>query len=332
MGGDRIGKAEHYRKVRLIWILMIIIGPLLLFLSGALVVISTQEKEWVTVYTENDFYKEYGGDYYLTALGSRLDENMRVIIKEKHGGSVRVSFMVEDYWGDEIYHNSGVTPETYSFSLDKTTIFDEYELTISIDSDGFGINDLDVEVQKRGLGSNFGYFCLGASIVGLIGLILLVLGIIFTVVYSHRITKQSPEYIRMEMLRKQERMMREQQARKAQEMERIRQRQAMVIRARNLEAAYRLEEAAFLYDRLDMYEDAGRCRRKLKEEVSRHIHVNANQLFDALQKRGTAIPYLCPQCHGMVDIDGVDKRYTKCPYCGAAVDFETLKRAAGNLF
>jgi len=309
---------------------MIFIGPLLLILSGMLAIFSSQDTEWVTVYTEDDFYRDYD-EYSLYSIGSRLDKDMRMIIKEKRGANVSVRFRVEDYWGDEIDEGSGTTPETYYFNLEGTSIFDEYEFFVYIYTEDVTINDLDIDLQKQGLGDSFIFLCLGASFVALIGLLLLILGVIFTVVYSHKITKESPEYKRNEMLRRQENMAREAHIRRAQEMERIRQRQAMVIRARNLEASYRLEEAAFLYDRLDMFEDAGRCRRKLKEEVSRHIHVNANQLFDTLQQRGTAIPYLCPQCHGMVDIDGVNKRYTQCPYCGAAVDFETLRRAAGNL-
>jgi len=269
--------------------------------------------------------------YSLNSIGSALDENMRVIINGKDGANISVKFWVDDGWGDEIFSDSGVTPETYYFDLSGTSIFDDYDFYILINTDGVGIHDLDVEIQKQGLGNTFMFICLGSSVIALFGLVLMTLGVIFTIVYSHKITQESPEYKRNEMLRRQEKIAREAYAKRAQEMERIRQRQTMLMRARNLEASYRLEEAAFMYDRLDMFEDAGRCRRRLKEEVSRHIHVNANQLFDTLQQHGTAIPYLCPSCHGMVDIDGLNNRFTQCPYCGTTIDFETLKKVAGNL-
>jgi len=316
--------------IRNIWIIMIGIGPLLIILGAMMIMFSAQDTEWVTVYTESDFYRE-GGDYSLYSLGSNLDDDMRVIIKDKRGTSVSVRFEVDDLWGDEIFSSSGMTPETYYFNLDDPSLFDEYEFHIDIYTDDVTISDLDIELQKQGLGDSFMYFCLGSSLIILLGVVLVTLGIIFTLIYSNKIKKEDPEYQRAEMIRKQENMAREAQLKRAQEMERNRQKQMMLIRARNLESSYRLEEAASMYDRLEMYDDAGRCRRRLKEEISRHIHVNANQLFDALQQRGTAIPYLCPSCHGMVDIDGLNKRYTSCPYCGASVDFETLRKVAGNL-
>lgn len=310
---------------------MIILGPILLVLSGFLIVLSAQP-EWVTVLEEEDFDYEYWEEAYTANVqGSDINEQMRVIIKEKTGMNISISFWIEDDWGYEEFRDGGQTPEIYDIDLDYVYQFDDFEFFIKIHDDRYDIDDLDVTIQKYGISNSFLGFCIGSSLLALLGITLLIMGIIFTAVYSTRIKQQDPAFIREEMIRKQEGMMREQQARKAQEMERIRQRQAMMIRARHLESAYRLDEAAFMYERMDMFEDAGRCRRKKKEEVSRHIHVNANQLFDKLQQKGTALPYLCPRCHGMVEIDGVDHKYTTCPYCGATVDFETLRKAAGNL-
>jgi len=310
---------------------MIVLGPLLLILSGVLIGVSTRN-EWVTILDEDDFrYESWEEGYSASASASDVDDKVRVTIEERSGRSVRIELWVENFWEGEIFRRSGDTPVTFTIDIDGGGFLDDYEFIIQVEDDEYDFNDLEVTVENYGIGSSFALSCLGASLIALLGICLLVLGIIFTVVYSSKIRKLDPDYIRTEMIRKQEMNMREEQAKKAMEMERIRQRQGMLMRARNLEASYRLDEAAFMYDRLDMFEDAGRCRRKKREEVSRHIHVNANDLFDKLQKRGTAIPYLCPQCHGMVDIDGENNRHTKCPYCGAMVDFETLRKTAGDL-
>jgi rubrerythrin len=311
--------------------MMIILGPILIFLSGMLVIVSS-EREWTTVLDEEDFEYDYWDDAYsATATGRQIDDQLKVYIRSKNDTSVSITFWVEDEWGYDEFSDRGYTPEVYEVDLGYVTYYEDYEFFISINDEGYDIEDLDVSIQKNEIPSSFIGFCAMASLLSILGLLLLVLGIIFTVVYTGRIKEQDPEFIRQEMIRKQESMMREHQVRKAREMDRIRQRQAMLIRARNLESAFRLDEAAYMYERLDMYEDAGRCRRKKREEVSRHIHVDANEMFDQLQKKGTALPYLCPRCHGMVDIDGDKHRHEKCPYCGAMIDFQTLKRAAGNL-
>jgi hypothetical protein len=306
-------------------------GPILLILSGLLVAVSAQ-REWVEVLDEDDFhYRAWEGAYGATVYGSDIEEDVRVTIKEKQGRSISIVFWVEDYWEDEIFRESGLTPETYDIKFHDVFFLDDYEMFLEIDSDEYDIDDIAISVEKYDIGSRFIFSCLGASVVGFLGLLLLGMGIIFTAVYSSKMNKETPEYKRSEMIRKQELKIREEEARRGREMERKRQRHAMLMRARNLEASYRLDEAAYMYERLDMYEDAGRCRRMKKEDVSKHVHVNVNDLFEKLQKQGTALPYLCPRCHGMVDIDGGSNRHTRCPYCGASIDFDTLRKAAGDL-
>ncbi len=331
IGGDRINKADHYRNIRNIWIIMIVVGPILIILSGALVIASSQP-EWIKVLDEEDFDYDYWDESYSVSLsGDEIDNDLKITIRSKNNETIRIHFWIENDWGSDELNERGDTPETYSVDLGYVSYYDDFEFFITIEDDIHNIHDLEVSVMKSDIPDSFYGFCAASSMIGLIGMLLLVLGIIFTVVYNGRIKEQDPQFIRENMIRKQESMMREQQARKAMEMERVRQRQAMEIRARNLETSYRLDEAAFLYDRLGMFDDAVRCRRKRGEEVSRHIHVNANDIFEQLQRHGTAIPYLCMKCHGMIDIDGTKNRHTKCPYCGAPVDFENLKRAAGNL-
>jgi len=95
--------------------------------------------------------------------------------------------------------------------------------------------------------------------------------------------------------------------------------------AQNFETALKLDEAIVIYDKYELWEDAGRCRKKQKETVTthKHIHVDANDLFDQIRTQGLAVPYKCPNCSGTLKIDG-KKKLTECPFCGTELDIETL--------
>ncbi|MGA1848045.1 MAG: LITAF-like zinc ribbon domain-containing protein [Thermoplasmatota archaeon] len=101
--------------------------------------------------------------------------------------------------------------------------------------------------------------------------------------------------------------------------------------ARNYEAAERWEDAAILYEKMGMWEEAGRCRRRGKGEVVKHINVNANELFTQIKRDGLAVPYTCPTCGGNIQIDGRDQMIRRCPYCGTGVDTNLLYNAMNEL-
>ncbi|MCU0799060.1 MAG: hypothetical protein MUC62_05255 [Candidatus Thermoplasmatota archaeon] len=100
--------------------------------------------------------------------------------------------------------------------------------------------------------------------------------------------------------------------------------------ANNLFKAARYEDAALLFEQVGMWEEAGRARRKAKETVSKHIHVNANDLFSQIKREGLAIPYKCPNCAGVLKVTG-DRQFTICPYCGSDIDLKTLSNLIDGL-
>jgi DNA-directed RNA polymerase subunit RPC12/RpoP len=101
--------------------------------------------------------------------------------------------------------------------------------------------------------------------------------------------------------------------------------------AKNYEAAERWEDAAKLYEKMGMWEEAGRCRRRGRGEVIKHINVNANELFTQIKREGLAVPYTCPTCGGNIRIDGKGPMLRRCPYCGTGVDTYLLHNALNEL-
>ncbi len=310
---------------------MIILGTVLMVLSAILVIVSDSE-EYKTIYTENDFQEDYGNTYYIETYDQRLGTDFRVTIRDRMDRAVEVRFWVEDDY-DEIFDRRGITPEEYYFQREEGFFLDFPYLYfyLEIEDYQYDITDLDIDISHMATSDTFFAFCIGGFAVSIFGLILVIMGIVFTVVYSTRLKKLDPEYLREQMLHKQRMMIEEKMVRERREREAQLFKRRTLERARNLESAYRLEEAARTYEGLGFWEDAGRCRRKMREEVSREIHVDANDLFDRIQKEGTSVPYICPNCKGTVDIDGRKRKMTKCPYCGTTLDFEMLQKVVDGL-
>ncbi len=91
--------------------------------------------------------------------------------------------------------------------------------------------------------------------------------------------------------------------------------------ARSLEIARRFEDAARIYERYEMYEEAGRVR--AQGEVIRvketKVSVDLNDLLKRAKDGGFVVVYRCPNCGGNIRISGdtnVDSLRT-CQYCGA---------------
>jgi hypothetical protein len=104
----------------------------------------------------------------------------------------------------------------------------------------------------------------------------------------------------------------------------------MLIKAQNFEKAERWEDAAKIYEQLDLWEEAGRCRRRAKGSTIKHVHVNANDLFKQIRTEGLAVNYKCNSCGGHLDIDG-SKRLKYCTSCGSPIDTETLSKLVNSL-
>ena len=94
-------------------------------------------------------------------------------------------------------------------------------------------------------------------------------------------------------------------------------------RARDLEISRRFEESALQYDELEMWEEAEMVRKKMGEDVAGSVHIDADDLFGQIERRGSIIPYKCPYCLGRIKIDGREK-ISECPYCGTGLDLQAL--------
>lgn len=100
--------------------------------------------------------------------------------------------------------------------------------------------------------------------------------------------------------------------------------------AQNYEKAEKLENAALIYEELEMWEDAGRVRRKSKGSTIKHVHVNANELFDVIRTQGLAFSYKCPNCGGNMNIDGTSQMHL-CPFCGSTLNIEKLSQMVDRM-
>jgi DNA-directed RNA polymerase subunit RPC12/RpoP len=87
---------------------------------------------------------------------------------------------------------------------------------------------------------------------------------------------------------------------------------------RYLETVGRYEEAARIYEELDMPEKAGEMRRKKREIVT----LNLNALIRQLGERGFTITYHCSNCGAPVSISGETKAEAVqyCSYCGSRIE------------
>ncbi|OGS50164.1 MAG: hypothetical protein A3K65_01700 [Euryarchaeota archaeon RBG_16_68_12] len=93
-----------------------------------------------------------------------------------------------------------------------------------------------------------------------------------------------------------------------------------------MEQAYRFEEAARIYEELDMYEEAGRMRRMDRTVESRvkltAVSLDLNDLLDQVKKGGLTVTYSCPNCRAPLRISG-DTRPSglkACKYCGSTIE------------
>jgi DNA-directed RNA polymerase subunit RPC12/RpoP len=96
--------------------------------------------------------------------------------------------------------------------------------------------------------------------------------------------------------------------------------------AKKYEVAGRCEDAAKLYESMDMWKEAGDVRRQGNTTTVKNISVNLNELMGDLRRGGLALNYKCHNCGGTLTIDGksASSNASFCPYCGSKIDTETL--------
>ncbi len=89
----------------------------------------------------------------------------------------------------------------------------------------------------------------------------------------------------------------------------------------NLVAAKRYEDAAALYEKLGMWQEAGAMRDRARHQYVTQIQVNLNDLMEQLHRMGLSASYTCPQCKSPMQITGETRAdsLTRCAHCGATI-------------
>lgn len=94
--------------------------------------------------------------------------------------------------------------------------------------------------------------------------------------------------------------------------------------AKNLTTAGRFEDAAKLFEKLRMYEEAGRIRAKTGEIRIRKMEVSLdiNSLLGQLKEGGIVVVYRCPNCGGNLKIgkDTSVESLKQCSHCGSKIE------------
>ena len=81
-------------------------------------------------------------------------------------------------------------------------------------------------------------------------------------------------------------------------------RQKSIELAKKYEVSGRYEDAAKIYESIDMWKEAGDVRRQSNTTIVKNISVNLNELMADLRRGGLALNYKCHNCGGTLTIDG----------------------------
>jgi rubrerythrin len=81
----------------------------------------------------------------------------------------------------------------------------------------------------------------------------------------------------------------------------------MLEQAKNFERAERYDDAAKLYDSLQMWDKAGECRRTAKTNYDEKIISK-----EIIKEKQIIVKIRCPYCKNLYE-----EAYDKCPHCGA---------------
>jgi hypothetical protein len=105
-------------------------------------------------------------------------------------------------------------------------------------------------------------------------------------------------------------------------------RRVLLIRAKHFETLREFENAAKIYRRLRMYEQAGRVRAKRDELTVKKtdISLNLNALLKQIKDSGIVAIYRCPHCNGKLKVGGKTtlKSLRTCEHCGSEIEAMNL--------
>jgi len=96
--------------------------------------------------------------------------------------------------------------------------------------------------------------------------------------------------------------------------------------AKNLETAKRYEDAAKVYESIEMWKEAGLLREKKTSRTVKHVTVNLNDLIEKLRSGGLSIPFKCNSCGASIVLDRNSNAegLKFCSYCGSAIDTDSI--------
>jgi len=96
--------------------------------------------------------------------------------------------------------------------------------------------------------------------------------------------------------------------------------------AKNLETAKRYEDAAKIYESVELWKQAGLLRDKKTSRTVKHVTVNLNDLIEKLRTGGLSIPFKCNSCGAAIVLDqNTSAEGLKfCSYCGSAIDTDSI--------
>ena len=86
--------------------------------------------------------------------------------------------------------------------------------------------------------------------------------------------------------------------------------------------AARYEEAAQIYEKWLLHDEAGKARRGAQTQFVRQVSVDLNRILDQIRKEGLSIPYKCNSCGSSMRIDSQTQTawLTTCSHCGSTYD------------
>jgi tRNA(Ile2) C34 agmatinyltransferase TiaS len=84
-------------------------------------------------------------------------------------------------------------------------------------------------------------------------------------------------------------------------------RERLIEEAGKLERVGRYEAAAIKYEKLEMWDKAGECRRREKNNFD-----NTPIAKEIIKEKQVIVKIRCPYCKNLYE-----ETYDKCPYCGA---------------
>ncbi len=89
----------------------------------------------------------------------------------------------------------------------------------------------------------------------------------------------------------------------------------------NLVTARRYDDAAALYEKLGMWQEAGDMRLRARQQYVTHVQINMSELMEQLHRMGLSASYTCPQCRSPMRITGETRAeaLTTCRNCGSTI-------------